>query len=156
IAVELKGKVVLVRCLMFGRTSIGLVVGNETYWLDIRGKKGFDSLMKPGQMVAVTGELDELLSTNGDPAFIVNVSNIRADDTQKADSVKKTVKVEIRGRLRLDTRDILRPYGVSWYVTVNGTDYYLDQACPRALVGELNNLDGQTVIVAGTLEVHGK
>src|SRR5262249_11428791 len=61
-----------------------------------------------------------------------------------------------RGKVRKDERDIVRPYDTIWYITVNGTDYHLNLTCPSALVGEINDLDGQTVIVAGRLEAKGR
>src|SRR5437763_1037107 len=55
VAVELRGKVVFVKCLMFGRTSVGVTVCHETYWLDLRGKKDFESVIQSGRTVVVTG-----------------------------------------------------------------------------------------------------
>ncbi len=141
---------------MFGRTKVGVRVENEIYWLDLRGKKEFDSLIQSDRTVIVTGVLDELLSTNGDKGFLVNVTSVRANDGGKCDYVKQIVKVEIRGKLQQDSRDIVRPYDVGWYVAVNRKDYYLHLTCPSALEGAVQILDGQMVIVTGTLEVDGR
>ena len=156
IAVELRGKVVLVRCLMFGRTSVGVTVGNETYWLDARDTKDLQSLIQHGPTVLVTGEIDKLHGSEGDQNHLVNVTGIRADDAGKIEYVAKAVKVEIRGKLQQEFREFITPYDACWYVAVDGKDYYLHLNGNKTLFGQGKELVGQAVILNGTLEVKGR
>src|SRR5262249_46410959 len=108
--VELRGKVVLVRCLKFGVTSAGITIGGDTYWLDLRDKKNLQGVVQSGASVWVTGEIDDFQGTDGQIDFLVKVADVRADDSGQASYVRKTGAVEIRSRLQEDRRDIYRPF----------------------------------------------
>jgi hypothetical protein len=154
VVVEITGKPVFVRCLKFGRTSVGITVGSQTYWLDLHGEKEFQALIQSDRQVVVTGELEELVSTDGDKGLMVNVTGVKADAAGMGASVKKIVKVEIRGKLKQDSTDIERPYDVYWFLNLRSNNYYLLTNSP-ALTDQVNKLGNQEVIAIGTLEVKG-
>lgn len=150
--VELRGKVVLVRCLMFGVTSTGVTIGDNTFWLDLRDRKDLQPVVQSGATVRVTGTIEKHQGTDGRIDFLVKVTDIRADDAGQSAYVRKTTGLEIRGKLGWDTRDIERPYEVYWYVSVDGKDYYLHLKGNKTLIGQVKDLAGQTVVMTGTLE----
>jgi hypothetical protein len=164
VAVEIQGKLVFVRCLMFGRTSVGIVARGETYWLDLHRDKELVRLAGElaGKNVLVKGELEEVVENTKDKdgvavavrkGFLVNVTSLGVG---AGESVKKTVKVEIQGVLREDLREILRPFGVTWYVTVDGKDYYLNFGGNNVLKALATSLAEGGIHLTGTLEVHGR
>jgi hypothetical protein len=82
---------------------------------------------------------------------ILHVSGLREDTSY----VHKAVQVEIKGKLEVDLTEILRPFSVSYYVTVEGQRYYLDFTTTKDLEQLAGKVSG-TVIVTGTLETHGR
>jgi hypothetical protein len=77
-------------------------------------------------------------------------------DPPKADYIKKTIHVEIRGTLEEDPTDIFRPREVSHFVKVDGKSYYLDLRGNKTLWGKVSNMKYQSVLIKGTLEVDGR
>src|SRR5262245_42155335 len=74
--VELRGKVTLVRCLMFGVTSAGVTIGDNTYWLDLRDRKDLQTVAQSGATVLVTGQIDQFQGTDGQMDFLVKVADL--------------------------------------------------------------------------------
>src|SRR5262249_10800606 len=148
--------VVPMRCLKFGMTSARITIGGDTYWLDLRDNKNLQGVVQSGASVWVTGEIDDFQGTDGQIDFLVKVADVRADDSGQASYVRKTGAVEIRGRLQEDRRDIYRPFEASWYVAINGKEYFLDLKGNKTLIGQLKDFAGLPVVVTGTSEVKGR
>jgi len=148
--VRIRGKLTSVRCLMFGRTSTGIVADGKTYWLDLRGNKHFHSLVAQAGAgpVVVAGNLERI----GDE-LLVNVSELRIE---KDEYVQSTLNVELQGTLKLDHRDILRPFGVAWYVTVDGHEYFLHFGSKQDMAALAKQLDGRRIKVTGAMKATGR
>jgi hypothetical protein len=78
---------------------------------------------------------------------VLHVRTLKAAGTDP-----QTITVQIRGTLRDDPAEILRPFGVHWYLTAAGQRYYLDLGGDRRLEGLAETLRG-TVEVTGRLEI---
>jgi hypothetical protein len=61
--------------------------------------------------------------------------------------------VMIKGKLAFDPTEILRPFGVSWYVTSGDQRFYLDFGKKTELEKLASTFQG-TAVVSGTLEVN--
>jgi hypothetical protein len=151
--VEIKGKLVWVRCLMFGKTSVGIYANGQTYWLDIANKQHLELAQRLGdQNVIVTGELEQ---PNNGKDLLVKVTDLKADESEY---VKQTVKVELSGTLTWYDPNIIaaidRPHFLprTWTVIVDGKNYDLDFGDRVELLELARKLDGKTVIVTGTLD----
>jgi len=83
------------------------------------------------------------------PGQALLVKTLKAAETDKA-----TVTVEIRGQLRDDPSEILRPFGVHWYLNAGGQQYYLELGGARELEALAAKLSGRTLVATGRLEVH--
>src|SRR5262249_20741689 len=93
-----------------------LTVGGKTYELDFDRNQKLQELAGKldGRTVVVTGILDPTRPT-------LRVIGLRADEY-----FRKTVQVEIKGKLRFDPMENLKPFGVYWYIPIGGQRYYLN------------------------------
>jgi hypothetical protein len=99
-----------------------VVAGGKKYILDLpMGHEGAERLK--GKKVKVTGVQEHRLA--GFPERRYEMPFIRVGTLVSADAV------EIKGKLAFDPTEILRLFGVCWYISVGDQRYYLTSARPR-------------------------
>jgi len=135
-----------------------LLVDGKTYDLDLDNKHDLWVLAEKsvGQTVQVSGTWD---------GNVVHVVSLKADP----EHVKKTVKVEVKGRLTAIYARLLEvpeelikarvprdfpPYDPApmWQIVVGDKTYSLDFEGAEGLMGKANELSGRTVVLTGELE----
>jgi hypothetical protein len=168
--VEIRGKLIYpkyFRTIYPPKDFVTINVGSKTgeaqaFVLEFADSK-LDALAQKlsGQTVVVKGrlELRKYPSLIYLPTFpkrptyetrqVVVVTSI---EPVESDYVHRTEHVEIKGTLTFDPSKIMRPYGVSQYITVKGQRYYLHFGKNAGLQKLAGKLTGETVVVTGTLD----
>jgi hypothetical protein len=147
VTMELKGRLIWNNPLpRWQAPAFALAVNGTSYALDFEAvpELGNRAEQLAGQTVIVTGTL-----TDRKPFKYVAVTSLKADS-----SVKTTVQVEIKGKLIRGMFEYVGgvngPYKVyEWSIRAGKETYHLD--LDRHLQVFVNQLDGQTVLVTGTL-----
>jgi hypothetical protein len=134
-------------------TTWTLLAGGASYVLDLDNRHDLWVLAEQaaGQTVLVNGTLD---------AGVVHVASLKADP----EHARKTVKVEVKGRLQwFAPPDLVVPLeeparrnpildlGPTWQLYVNDKVYTLDFGGAADLATRAQNLAGRTVIAVGVL-----
>jgi hypothetical protein len=135
-----------------------VTVGKVQYELDFAGSKELlDQAGKLlGQTVVLTGRLEDQFRLMGCIARSSQVVVVTSMKAGSPDYIRQTTHVNLQGRLEFDPTEIYRPFGVYWYVNVQGQHYYLHFGTNSSLLKLAGSLTGSRLAVTGTLEQHGR